>query len=118
MVSHAKWHALSDGPGVFGGTTVDPDPSCRADRLIVPVVAPESEDALNLGQLGLGETDLAMGSSTDPDRSRRELDHPHRRRTTAVDLQVHRFRHRVGFSRLRLGRFGSRDPDSRHDGAS
>jgi hypothetical protein len=35
-----------------------------------------------------------------------------------VDLQVHRFRHRVGFSRLRLGRFGSRDPDSRHDGAS
>ena len=62
---------------------IDPDLSGGPDRLVMPGVPPPSEHALNIAEVGIVQSDLAMGPSADPDRAERQLEHPDRRGISA-----------------------------------
>ena len=114
MISDPEGDAEGQRALLVGASAVDPDLAARPDGLIMPGVPSSTKDALDLGQIGLRESDLAMSPSADPDRSERQLEHPRRRVPETLDLQERRFRHRVAISCVGLGEFRPRDPGFGH----
>ncbi|WP_435006322.1 hypothetical protein P12x_003915 [Tundrisphaera lichenicola] len=89
-----------------------------ADGLEVPGPTTPAEHALDIAEFGIGQPDLAERPSTDPDRAKRQLDHPDGGISLTLDLEEGSFRHRGAFSRLRRVWGGSRDPVCSHGWAS
>jgi hypothetical protein len=94
MIAHPERYAIRQWLGLLDQVVIDSDRARTTHRHEMPDQPAAFEVALLLGDLGLGQSNLAVRRTADPDREAWKHDDPYRIGVSSLDVQACIFRHR------------------------